>query len=176
MAFGGERMGKHRFAEAIYLETAGTIKAGAIAGAGTWEPWKQARAAKILELHPLAVWVSLSVRITSGQGIFGRGVTLHYAWSHEGEKAPATIAEFVQMFGYTTHTIGGTSDPASFGVVISAPFNETRSDVMKASNFPVGGKLTMHYLFTEEKFGTTQLTGERFSIVATGEYEVFGQL
>jgi len=174
--FGGREMGLHRFAQAIPLETAGAIKAGKVSGVSTWQPWDQTRAATVLALHPLAVWESLSITVESGQGIFGRAVTLHFGWSHHGEAVPKTHADFVQLYGYTTRTVGGAADPGSLGITVAAPFNETRSDVLKASNFPVGEKLVLHYMFTESNFGTTQVEGERFLIIATGEYKTYGQL
>jgi hypothetical protein len=74
------------------------------------------------------------------------------------------------------HTIGGSADPGSFRVVLPAPFNETRSDVMKASFFPIGGRIVLRYFFTEANFGSTQVTGDRFVFVASGEYVTYGQL
>jgi hypothetical protein len=169
-------MGQHRFAQAVSLEEATVVKAGAIAKVDTWTPWVQPRATAVLELHPLAVWDTLTLTITSGQGIFGRAVSLHYGWDHEGGNPPTTYAAFVQLFGYTMHTIGGSADPGAFRVVIPAPFNETRSDVLKASYFPIGGRIVLRYFFTEASFGSTQVSGDRFVFVGSGEYTTYGQM
>lgn len=176
ITFGGERMGKHRYAQNIALSKAGAITNGAVSGVGIWQPWLQSRAATVLALHPLAVWDNLTLTIVSGQGIFGRAVSLHVGWSHEGATVPTTHAEFGQLYGYAMRTIGGSADPGQFQLVLNAPFNETRSDVLKAANFPVGGRITLLYMFTESTFGSTQVDGERFMITANGEYVVYGQL
>jgi len=128
----------------------------------------------VLRRHVAAVWDSLQVLIVPGPGLFGRAVTFHMCWGHDGELAPTSVSEMVLFHGYRTHTFGGAANFSEADRTFVAPFNEGRSDVLKARNFIVGGKIRFYIHWTEANFGTTQVDGDRLLMHITGTYKVYG--
>jgi len=94
--------------------------------------------------------------------------------SIDGELAPTSVSEMVLFHGYRTHTFGGAANFSEADRTFVAPFNEGRSDVLKARNFIVGGKIRFYIHWTEANFGTTQVDGDRLLMHITGTYKVYG--
>jgi len=141
----------------------------------TIEPWRETRTAAVLGLHPLAVWRTLAVNIVPGPGVFGRAVTLHFCWSHEGQTAPTTVAQMATFESYQVHTYGGAGDPGEANKVSKCPFNAAMSTVLKARNFIIGGRARFHFYYDQADFASKQVDGDRFQFVVSGDYEVFGR-
>lgn len=171
----GAEQGTFLFLDAVGLDTATTITAGTPAKISVYQPWTHASTASVLKLHPAAIWTRLAIKVVPGPGVFGRAVVLHCGWGHDGDEAPKTIGGMTQLNGYSGHTYGGAADPGEADRTFRAVFNEGRSDVLKMRQWPVGGRIVFYYCFTEAKFGTTQVDGDRFTLNIEGEYTCLGR-
>lgn len=171
----GAEMGRFTHNHGIPLSTATTVVNDAIQAVGAYTPWTYAPTVAVLAKHPLAVFESFSIDVVPGPGTFGRAVSLHTGWGHDGETAPTTFAEFSQLEGYRVHTYGGAADPGEADRIFRAPFNEARTDVLKARTFPIGGRIKFYHFFTEANFGTVQVAGDRFILSVKAEFTVYGK-
>lgn len=122
-----------------------------------------------------AVWDSLSLTIIPGPGLFGRAVTLHWAWSNHLANKPKTVSDMMQLVGYRQHTFGGTASFPEADRVTNAPFGGGRTNVAKMSNWPIGGRTVLYYFFTENDFGPTQVDGARFTLAFNGTLSLYGR-
>jgi hypothetical protein len=174
----GDHKGSRKHADLISVTDAykAATATTAVANLFKYEAWTWTKTSDILTLHPLAIWKSLSLTIVPGPGIFGRSVTLHYGWRAEGETIPQNIEDMATLAGYNVHVFGGAGDPGASDRVIKAPFNSSRSDILKARSFSVGGRMVFYYVFVEANFGTTQVTGPRFFLKFDGEFDVYSEV
>jgi len=171
----GDKEGTYLHVDNMSLDTATTITAGKPASISVYQPWVSDNIKGVLSAHPCAVWEDLVIKVIPGQGVFGRAVTFHCGWSHDGEPAPKTLSDMTRFDGYRCHTYGGAADPGEADRVFTARFNGGRSDVLKMRQFPVGGRTCFYYCFTEAKFGTVQIDAERFNLVVEGNFSVYGR-
>jgi hypothetical protein len=164
------------FQESVYLTEATTVnEAGVVKKMSSYEPWKSEDVADLLKNHPLAISTLLRVQIVAGPAVFGRSVEMHTAWGNSSEPAPTTAKALSRMHDYNVHVYGGAADPTADNSIMTAPFNEARSDVLKAASFPMGGKIVLYYYFVEANFGTSQVGGNRFILKVRHEYELYGR-
>jgi hypothetical protein len=140
----------------------------------TYEFWTHTATQTALRQHVYAEWVEYSVCITPLAGLFGRALTLHYAWGHDGMPAPNSVAEMVTYCNYRVHTFGGAANYSEADLLIQAPFNEARTSIMKLRNFPIGGRIVFYCCYTEGHFGVTQVNDVRMSLHFQGKYNCYG--
>jgi hypothetical protein len=139
-----------------------------------YNAWDHSLTEDVLKRHPVAVWDSLQVLVIPGPGLFGRAITFHFAWGHDGMVAPTSIPEMALCFGYRTHTFGGAANFSEGDRTFVCPFNEGRTDVLKMRNLPLGGRAQFYIYYDESNFGSVQVAGDRLTLQITGNYQVYG--
>jgi len=157
------------------LEASTVSSKGVISNVNIYEFWTHADTSAALVPHPSAVWNRLSMRLSSGPGLFGRAVTLHFGWGHENMTVPTTIKAFSTLSGYQSHVFGGVFGLSDDQTNVPAPFNSGRSDVAKANSFVIGGRIVLYYFFEEATLGQTQGPGPRVVFRFDGEFSVYGR-
>lgn len=129
----------------------------------------------VLALYPFAYWESLNFRITPGSGIFGRATTLSVGFDASDRAAPGSFAAINKLPFKRLHVYGGSGDPNMSDMAFPAPFSDGISDVLKATNLFIGGKLVLYYHLTSENFGPNQVNGPLFHISVSGTFRVHGR-
>jgi len=171
------KVATNRHIDTLRLSTASTASAaGVITPVNVYQYWTFAETRDCLAGHPAAVWQRFSAKMAHGPGLFGRAVTLHYGWGHDGQIIPKTVNEMSKLTGYQSHVFGGVFGLTDDQSIIQAPFNSARSDVMKATNFIVGGRIVFFYFFEETNLGTTQGAGPRITFRFEGDYDTYDRL
>jgi len=171
----GDKQATQLHQEAIAVATATTITGGTVGTMSVYQPWTNADVVTAIKWHPLAVSTSMQVDVVPGPGTFGRAVMLHMAWADDSVIAPTTVGALAKMHGYRVHTYGGAADPGEADRKFVAPYNEARTDVLKARYFPIGGRIVLYYFFTEANFGTVQVAGDRFTFQVNHEFDLYGR-
>lgn len=157
----------------VALDTATTL-ATTFVNVSKYEPWEHDKTKVLVERHPVAVWRSLSCKISSREGSFGRMVTLYCGWSSNGASAPRTVRDMANLKGSFMRTFGGTGDPGMFSVVLSCPFDGTMTDTL-AAPYNGGVRPVFYYCFTEVELTATPPDAMRAMLEFNGHYDVFGR-
>lgn len=157
-----------RLTEAAIVSSADVISA-----VRTYQFWLHEDTRRILDKHPAAIWKRLTFKMSQGPGLFGRAVTLHYGWGYDGMIVPTTVKQMSALHGYQCHVFGGVFSLSDDQTTINAPFNSARSDVAKANQFMIGGRIVLYFFYEESNLGTTQGAGPVVTFRFEGEFDVY---
>jgi hypothetical protein len=169
-----EKVASEVHVDTVRLTEAAVVSTSdAISKVDVYKFWTHQDTKSVLDRHPAAIWTQLSMKMGQGPGLFGRAVTLHYGWGYDGMPIPTTVKQMSALFGYQCHVFGGVFSLTDEQVTIRAPFNSARSDVAKANQFMVGGRIVMFYFFEESDLGKTQGAGPRVTFRFDGVFDVY---
>jgi hypothetical protein len=139
-----------------------------------YEPWSHNTTATVLSLHTAAVYRSLSVRISSREGVYGRMCTLYCGWKAAGAAAPTTTAGMASLKGAFSRTLGGTGDPGTFERVLDCPFDGAMERVLKTP-YNEGIRPVFYYCFVETALTADPPDADRFVLEFQAHYDVLGR-
>lgn len=165
----------YKFAGAVQLKAATTIKGSTLACVTRYEPWTNKGAADLLKYHPVAVWKELDVRLAPRAGIYGRMCTFYGGWAAAGVVTPTTVEEMVSLHGAIDVTYGGTGDPGTVRVTIKCDFDDTMKDVLRGPSSEDGTRPVFFYAFTESDVADKALDADRFMLTFRGKYTLHGR-
>lgn len=172
----GPQLGTMRFNDYVASPDATTISGnGTIAAVSQYCPWDEVDTAVIIGKYTYADWSRLNITFNPGPAAYGRAITVFCGWTNEGAVVPTTVKEFSRLKGFWTATFGGAGDPVTAKHEFPCPFDQSLLDILKCGNLLLGGRAMFNYCFVESDFGSTQVAGDEFSLVVSGEYNVFGQ-
>lgn len=164
----------YRFSSIKQLKTATTLSGTAFASVLRFEPWEEESIKPLLDLHPVAVWSELSMKLAPRAGIFGRMCTFYGGWSAAGAPTPKSVADMMRLNGAVGITYGGTGDPGTIATQITCAFDHTMQDILKS---PYGDTVrpVFFYCFIENSVLSTAADADRFMISFTGKFHVHGR-
>jgi hypothetical protein len=165
----------YKFAGAVQLKTATTIKGSTLSAVTRYEPWTNKGAAELLKYHPVAIWKELEVRLAPRAGIYGRMCTFYGGWAAAGVVTPTTVEEMVSLHGAIDVTYGGTGDPGTVRVTIKCDFDDTMKDVLRGPSSEEGTRPVFFYAFTESDVADKALDADRFMMTFRGKYTLHGR-
>jgi len=136
-------------------------------------PWTQSAVVDVLPIHDVSVFDSLRYSFSAGPAIFGRAVTLRYAFKSERQPLPSANVPWPSYAGYTIRTFGAAQDPTYAATSGDFPFSAQRLDVLSDHNFALGSRIQLIYEIDSVDTGTP-VAGTVFTLTITGEYSSYG--
>jgi hypothetical protein len=158
----------------VQLREATTLSGNKLASVSRYNPWEHSTTSTVLALHAAAIYRTLSVRIISREGVYGRMCTLYCGWRAAGANAPTTVAGMLALKGAFSRTIGGTGDPGMFSQTIPCPFDGAMEKVLKAP-YNEGVRPVFYYAFVETVLTKEPPDADRFVLEFEGHFDVFGR-
>lgn len=158
----------------VQLRAPTTLSGVKIASVERYNPWENTATESVLVHHAAAIFRSLSVRIVSREGVYGRMCTLYCGWRAAGAPAPTTVAGMLSLKGAFSRTIGGTGDPGMFSQTIPCPFDGAMEKVLKTP-YNLGVRAVFYYCFIETVLTKEPPDADRFVLEFEGHYDVFGR-